>query len=364
MTTGDPDFYQILCLALTFPGSCFTLSPSFPGTLECGNLFCRLLFRVSRLLSEKESDAKSSHSKTVARYYDLVMISSRGIIWPALLCVAALAGCRNFVEPVGKSPLKPARMSSDSVALDVFFVRFPVGDADANGPLWTEVDEMHLPAEVRQRLARNGFRVGLVGGQLPASLSKLLELKDKPAPRCQSLENQVVDLQQEPRVVRRHMELRAGVRTELIASDVQDEMPVLLCCPTGVEGESFCSAQAVLAIRVSPERDGRVRIRLVPEIHHGESRLRYVGVQGALRIQPGRAKRAFEDMTTEAVLAPGHIILVSTSLDRPSTLGYRFFTENADGHVEQKLLVLRLAQTQHDELFEPDELPLDGLVEP
>jgi hypothetical protein len=282
------------------------------------------------------------------------------------LCLAALAGCRNFAEPVGKSPLKPARMCPDSVALDVFFVRFPVGDADANGLLWADVDEMHLAAEIRQRLARNGFRAGLVGAQVPASLSRLLELKDKPAPRSQSLENQIADLEHEPRVVRRHMELRAGVSTPMIASDVREEMPVLLCCPTGVEGESFSSAQAVLAIKVMPERDGRVRIRLVPEIHHGESKLRYVSTQGAIRIQPGQAKRAFEDMTMEGVLAPGHMILVSMLSDRPSsTLGHRFFTENSDGRVQQKLLVLRLAQTQHDELFAPaDVLPLDDLAEP
>ncbi len=282
-----------------------------------------------------------------------------------ILCLAALAGCRNIAEPVGKSPLKPPRMSAESVALDVFFVRFPFGELEPNGALWADVDEMHLPAEVRQRLARNGFRVGLVGGQVPTSLSKLLELKDKPAPRCRSLENRIVDLEHEPRVVRRHMELRAGVRTEVIASDVQEETPVLLCGSTGVEGESFRSAQAVLAIKAYPERDGRVRVKLVPEIHHGESKLRYVGMQGALRIEPGRAKRAFEEMTIEALLAPGQILLVSTLLDRPSTLGHRFFAENADGHVEQKLLVLRLAQTQHDELFEPaDVLPLDALVEP
>jgi hypothetical protein len=292
------------------------------------------------------------------------MFSSRGVIWPALFCLTALAGCRNFAEPVGKSPLKPARMSPDSVALDAFFVKFPFGEVEPNGALWADVDEMNLPAEVRQRLACNGFRVGLVGGQVPASLARLLELKDKPAPRCRSLENQIVDLEHEPRVVRRHMELRAGVWTPMIASDVQEEMPVLLCFPTGVEGESFRSAQAVLAIKVAAERDGRVRVRLVPEIHHGESKLRYVSTQGALRIQPGQAKRAFEDMTMEAVLAPGHILVLSTVLHRPSTLGHRFFTENTDGHVEQKLLVLRLAQTQHDELFEPaDILPLDGLAE-
>jgi len=282
-----------------------------------------------------------------------------------LFCAAACSGCRHLAEPVGKSPLKPAHMSADSVALEVFFARFPFGEAEPNGPLWADVDEMHLPAEVRQRLARNGFRVGLVGGQVPTSLVKLMELKDKPAPRPRSLENRVVDLEHEPRVVRRYMELRPGVRTDVVASDIHDELSVLLCGPAGVEGETFRSAQAVLVVRAFPERDGRVRIKIVPEIQHGESKLRYVGSQGALRIEPGRAKRAFDDLAVEAVLAPGHMLILSTLLDRAGSLGHRFFTQNTDGHVEQKLLVIRLAQTQHDELFDPAEvLPLDALMEP
>lgn len=256
-------------------------------------------------------------------------------------------------------------MWADSVALDIFFVRFPACNAEDAVALWADVDEMHLPAEVRQRLAQNGFRVGLVGGQVPISLSRLLELKDKPAPGSRSLETQLADLEHEPRVVRRHMEIRAGVRTEVIASDVQEEMPVLRCCLAGVEGETFHSAQAVFALTVSNERDGRVRVRLIPEIHHGESKLRYVSTQGAIRIQSGRAKRAFDDLSMEAVLAPGHILVISTLKERPGTIGHRFFAENADGRVEYKLLVLRLAQTQHDELFEPaDVIPLDSLAEP
>jgi len=278
----------------------------------------------------------------------------------ALWCAAALPGCRNVAEPVGQSLLKPAPMSADAVAMEVFFVRFPLGEAEANGPLWAEIDEMHLPAEVRQRLARNGLRVGLVGGQVPAGLVKLMELKDKPAPQPRSLENRVVDLEHAPRVVRRRMELRPGVRTDVVASDTQDELSVLLCNAGGVEGETFRSAQAVFVMRAYPERDGRVRVRVVPEIQHGENKLRYVGTQGALRIEPGRAKRAFDDLAVEAVLAPGHMLILSTLLDRPGSLGYRFFTQDADGHVEQKLLVIRLAQTQHDELFDStDTLPVD-----
>jgi hypothetical protein len=187
-----------------------------------------------------------------------------------------------------------------------------------------------------------------------------MELKNKPAPQAQSLETRTVDLERETRVVRRHMEMRAGVRTDIVATDVQEDMPVLVCRPKGVEGESFCSAQAVLAVKAFPERDGRVRLKIVPEIQHGESRLRYVGTLGAMRIESGRPKRTFEDMAIEAVLAPGHILVMSTLLDRPATLGHRFFIQSIDGQTEQRLLVLRLAQTQHDELSEPaDPVPLD-----
>jgi len=116
----------------------------------------------------------------------------------------------------------------------------------------------------------------------------------------------------------------------------------------------------VFVIRARPERDGRVRIRLVPEVQHGENKLRYVGTQGVLRIEPGRTKRAFDDLAVEAVLAPGHMLLLGTLLDPPGSLGRRFFTQNVDGQVQQKLLVIRLAQTQHDDLFDSgDVLPLD-----
>jgi len=288
----------------------------------------------------------------------------RSTMWLGLVGLAALAGCHDVVEPMGKSPLRPPHMSPDSVALDAFFARFPLGDPEANQLVWADVDEMLLPAEIRQRLTRNGFRVGLAGGQVPASLARLLELSDKPAPQGNSLENRVTDLGHEPRVVRRHMELRAGARTEIVASDLQEETSVLLCNSAGVEGETFGTAQPILAVRAFPERDGRVRLKLVPEIHHGESKIRYVGTQGALRIEQGRAKRAFDEMAIEAVLAPGQILIASTLPQRSCTLGHRFFTERTDGRVEQKILVLRLAQTQHDELFNPAEvLPLDALPE-
>ena len=58
-------------------------------------------------------------------------------------------------------------------------------------------------------------------------------------------------------------------------------------------------------------------------------------------------------------------MLVLTALpDRPGSVGNYFFTDDSSGQPEQKLLLIRLAQTQHDGLFSPEEiLPLDDLPE-
>jgi len=97
------------------------------------------------------------------------------LVLTVLLGPAAVGCFRPVIQPC-QSPLRPAQMSADSVVLEMFFVRFPFGDPAANDTLWKEIDEQHFSAEVRGRLSRNGFRAGMISGNLPAELSNLLEL--------------------------------------------------------------------------------------------------------------------------------------------------------------------------------------------
>jgi hypothetical protein len=272
------------------------------------------------------------------------------LLLPAIL-VLALAGCTTpAVE--GKSPLAPVQMSPDSCVLEISFVRFPFGDPEVNGQLWQEVDEQHFPAEVRRRLARNGFRLGLLDGQVPDKLAELLELDDKPRPTGEANQIDVAALASGSPPVRRHLQIRAGQRNEIIASGLYDQLPVLISEPGRLGGQTYSQAQAVLAVKTYPQNDGRVRVELVPELHHGEPRRGYVGQQGMWRLDVGKARRVFEEMGFSATLSPGGMLLLSSLPSRPGSLGHHFFTEGT-GHLEQKLLVLRLAQTQHDGLFSP-----------
>jgi len=280
------------------------------------------------------------------------------VLLPALL----LVGCITAPIQKGRSPLKPAQMSPDSVVLDIFFVRFPFDDPQINGQLWQEIDEQHFPPELRRRLTANGFRVGLVGGQLPVALSELLQLSDKPVPDG-DVETGVTDdpiaLDWQPQVLRRHLQLRTGRRSEILASGVYDELPVLISDRGQVCGQTYSKAQALLGVTAVAQGDGQVRLQLVPELHHDEVRQRWVGRQGMMRLKTDRPRRTFDEMGICAALSPGSMLVLGSLANRPGSLGHHFFTEDS-GQLEQKLLLVRLSQTQHDELFCPSrELDLD-----
>ena len=101
-----------------------------------------------------------------------------------------------------------------------------------------------------------------------------------------------------------------------------------------------------------------MRLELVPELHHDQPRPRFVGDQAMMRLDTARPKQVFDELTISATLAPGTMMILTTLADRPGSLGHYFFTEGQDNHLEQKLLLLRLCQTQHDDLVTPPALPL------
>ncbi len=264
-----------------------------------------------------------------------------------LAASCALFGCARLPEQKAELPLQPAQMSPDSVVIEVFFVRCPPGDQRLNCELWNEVDEQQVPAAVRQRLWANGFRAGLVYGQIPIALSRLLDLADKPPPNDEAVENELSELNAEPMVMRRHLQTRPGQRNEIVASSVYETLPVLIAEEGEVGGRTYRQAQGLLALRAVPQPDGRVNIRLVPELHHEQARPRWVGREGVLQMEASRPRHAFDDMALSAQVMPGDMLVLTSLPDRPGSLGHHFFT-TSEGEPSQKLLVVRLAQTQHD----------------
>ena len=273
--------------------------------------------------------------------------------------LVATLGCSPIRPKADHSPLKAAQMSPDSVTLDVFFIRFPFCDPVANVELWHQIDEQQIPIETRRRLSANGFRAGVIAGQLPIALSQMLELKGKSAPAGGAQSMPVSEIGSDEGPMWSHKQIRPHKRNEIVTSEVYPELPVLLSGPDGVTGKNYQLAQGVLAVSVIPEKDGRVLLEAVPELHHDNEQRTFTGSQGAWRIDMARPRLAFDDMTISVSLAPGQMIVLSSLPSREGSLGHNFLTTDSSGSLEQKLLVIRLSQTQHDELFEPAPISLD-----
>lgn len=261
----------------------------------------------------------------------------------------ATGGCTHLQAPVG-SPLVPPQMSSDSVALDIIFARLPLSDG-AGESLWTDLDEQILSPETRKNLYQNGFRVGRIAGPVPQRLAEIMKLTDSGPTSGETTTGDAMTLTDDTAPIRRHLQLRAGHRTEILASGIYDELPFLRREEGRLVGRTLQKAQGVFGLTVRPGTYGGARIRLVPEVHFGEPRIQPIATQGMIRWESQRERIVLDDLVIETELNPGDLLVLTSLPNSPGSLGNRFFTVTTQGKLQQKIIVIRLSQTQTSSLF-------------
>lgn len=266
-----------------------------------------------------------------------------------------LGGCTGVERPAA-SLLTPPRMHADSVVLEISFVRFPLGQAALNDALWEEIDEQQVATDTRQALTAQAFRAGVLAGYLPPSLQELLGDDTTPT---EGMETTLVSFEPESKVTTKHVQLRSGKRLELLASENYPRLTLLESRPDGtLAGRDFEKADCRFTLTPKPLADGRVRLALVPELQHGDARpqLTTKPDMGLMVFESTRPKRVFEELRLEADLAPGEILVLGAAPDQSGSLGAHFFTAALTAaQPQQKLLLIRLVQTQHDGALGPAE---------
>lgn len=275
------------------------------------------------------------------------MSHARLILMTALL-LGSSGGCALWTEKPTEPPsLPPAKMAQDTVVLEIAFVRIAGEALMQQDDLWRQVDEQPLPAETRRRMLENGLRAGVVSSQLPPMLRKLLDEKSDPlAVKGPGTPDDVTASQ-------RQLQSRAGKRGVILAGAQREKLALLVQQDGRVTGEEFQQAQCLFAVKTFPQGDGSVRLELVPEVEHGEAKQRWVGQDTSFRIESSREQKVLENLRMELKLAPGEVFVVTSTSDQKG-LGKHFFADGAPG--EQKLLMIRIAQTQYDDVFAPEKL--------
>jgi hypothetical protein len=154
----------------------------------------------------------------------------------------------------------------------------------------------------------------------------------------------------------RQLQCRSGRRKDLIVKHELSEPLTVLTIRDGqsVSGETYSKASVLFDLRAVPHGDGRATIELTPEIQHGEHRQTFVSTEFGVRPEMRRAQQVWKELKMEVKLNPGQVLVVSSTMP-PKSLGSAFFVaKTADQSEERVLLLLRLAETQLDELFAPE----------
>jgi len=260
-----------------------------------------------------------------------------------LLASLGVAGCATWSESaLPELPLP--RMSQDSVVLETAFVRIPV-DLDLEG-VWREVDEQQLDPTTRGRLAANGIRLGVVGTQLPDSLRRMLDSPAAELPRGQDPLTT-----SRPSSLQQQVQNRAGERSELIVvPQIAPGTAVLVNDEGKVRAQQFQEGQALLALRTYPAGDGTVRLEVSPVVKHGQVRQQWAPGNGVYRYDFSREEFVFEQLRFEVLLSPGQSLVVASTAESKGLGGLLFARPE-----EPLVLLIRLAQTQYNDLFAPEQ---------
>jgi hypothetical protein len=270
--------------------------------------------------------------------------------WSAL---ALGAGCQVFDKPPQAALdqlLQPITTSPDSVTLEIFHARIPIDKEATADKVWDHIDEQRFAPELRRQLVANGLRAGIVGATPPEAISDLLALQSD-APETSAI--RVIDGKSAvPRVTRQVKQLNRLDEMAIQVSDLRDEAHVLFSKDGVMGGKTFVQVQGVYTLQAEAAPAQRVKVRITPELQHGELRQRRVGSdKGIFLSTVSREREVFEQLTMQTMLAPGDLLVLGCLPNAKASLGGVFHTANSGGQDERKLVILRLLEVPKTEIL-------------
>ncbi|MCA9133394.1 MAG: hypothetical protein KDA45_09575 [Planctomycetales bacterium] len=269
-------------------------------------------------------------------------------------CVAGCASWSSEAEAERSGALRaPRQLNPDTVVIETVLVRFPRNRAAELSGVWERASESVLDLPLRERLDNNGLRAGVLLGELPRAIRQQLEA---------TAVNQTSDALEHAGLaadvdnLMRQLQCRAGRRKDLM---VKRELPEPLTVLTTLDGKHVCGetferASVLFDLRAVPHGDGSASIELTPEIHHGDHRQAFVSTDFGVRPEIRRSVQVWKELKLNVKLQRGQVLMVSSTLPAKALGAAFFLSQTADHSEEHVLLLVRLAETQLDELFAPE----------
>ena len=281
-----------------------------------------------------------------------------GFLFLVVSCCAVSCKSISKQEIGNHEILQPSTPPPNTVGVDVYFVRIPFQNRELLRQLWSEVDEQFGSPILRRELMDQGLRIGIQGVALSPTVSMLINATSTPpSPTLAPTEVSVAELQRDPIVRQQHLPLLVGMQALLCPyPDTVPEMPLFWSDAGRFCGKTFKDAQGLIGLMAAPLKDGRVRFDMTPEVVYGSAGTTYKLQGGAMFQETTKPKHVFYNLVFSLDLLPGQWIVMGPASEHCSGIGRCFFTRER-GETEQKVILIRLAKTQRDIIFENAPLP-------
>lgn len=260
------------------------------------------------------------------------------------LLLAAVCGSQGCIHPVSLDPTQwigPNKTlglkgveGNDAIIVCLAVVERPVNEPYIHSAVWEMVDEQVIPFESKVRLAENGIRSGVLGGQPPQAFLDILG-SDR---SC---------------VNPRQIQTRFGQPVIATIGSTRDEISYRLKSANESEDWQQTKATCQWEVIVGPGEPGRLKVFLCPLVKHGETQMKPRAVQdksGILTWQLQSQQQIERHVTGqfEVETRPGEFILVGASGENHKTLGNAWFRQTDPHGSVQRMLVIRTARKSAD----------------
>lgn len=199
--------------------------------------------------------------------------------------------------------------------------------------IWRTTDEQVISQELRDSLRNNGLRVGLLRSALPAEVEELLEHGGPSGQRVEPLAlNQPVN---EP--------------TKIAMGEKSAEVSMLLDISGKIQGKTYKDVAGYLRLTTSMDDQKGVVLKVMPELHHGDPKLRLASVGEAVNpFEPAQMsmktlqeEELFRDLAASVRLEQGQCLVIGLDSARQGGLGWFLMTSPpAEGKETQQKLIL------------------------
>ncbi len=273
---------------------------------------------------------------------------------PLLAAPVLLAGCASWSNWPGhedshqetRAVNLPLKKIARSIELETRFVqiRFDPNDPDQLQSMWQWVDETVLPPETRKVLYHNGLRIGKAA-QLDRLVGKLDSLQSAEPTDVVAKFLSSVAVSSHQSEGSKTIPMRLGKRYELpVRLPVQGDHVVIIHEEPQPIGQTLRDPQYLLAVTPQPGSSAsQIRLRVRPEIQHGDMQQDWVQGDAALRIDVRRQSWSLDALEFQLTGGEGDLFVISETADRKGLGTEMFGGKNVDQMEQQTVLLIRIA---------------------